>query len=453
MKDSFFKWFVALGLVVSLVLGALYFGKLNAAKAGDGNAKNVILLIGDGMGYAQVSAARLAQGKKLHMDQIKTMGTMTTASANSMVTDSAAAGTAMATGLKTNNGMISVTPDGKRLKTILEAAREKGKATGLVSTTRITHATPAVFAAHVPDRDDEITIADQMINANVDVLLGGGKSYFVPASAGGKRTDNRDLTAEAKTMGYAVVGTKDELAAVKDGKVLGLFNKSHLNYEVDRDLTKEPSLAEMTAKAISLLDKNNNEDKENKESKHKGFFLMVEGGRIDHAAHANDPSGVYGDTLAFDAAVKVALDYAEKNNDTLVIVTADHETGGLIIGAGGEDAKADINVLNKVTKTAEYMGKQIKTDGSNIDAVFAQYANITDLTATERASMQTASNKALTVANVISARAGIKYTSGGHTGVTVPVMVTGEKEYEFAGLIDNTRIAKIIADAMDIELN
>lgn len=440
MKKSFFRKLVSLALMMAFFAGALTFGSFNAAKADDGKAKNVILLIGDGMGYAHVTAARLAQGKKLHMDQIKTTGTMTTASANSIVTDSAAAGTAMATGFKTNNGMISVTPDGKSLKTILEAAREKAKATGLVSTTRITHATPAVFAAHVPDRDDETTIADQMLKADVDVLLGGGKSYFVPESAGGKRKDNRDLTAEAKTRGYTVVSTKDELAAVNGGKVLGLFNKSHLNYEVDRDLTKEPSLAEMTTKAISLLDKN------------KGFFLMVEGGRIDHAAHANDPAGVYGDTLAFDTAVNVALDYAEKNKDTMVIVTADHETGGLIIGAGGEDAKADITLLNKLTKTAEYMGKQIKADGSNIDAVFARYAAINDLTENERTGIQTAANKALAAANVISARAGIKFNSGGHTGVTVPVMVTGEKEYELAGLIDNTQIAKIIADAMDLDL-
>ena len=453
MKKGIFRKFISLALLAAVVAGILSFGGLSPAKADNGHAENVILLIGDGMGYAQITAARLAQGKKLNMDRIKTMGTMTTVSANNIVTDSAAAGTAMATGFKTNNGMISVTPDGKNLKTILEAAREKGKATGLVTTTRITHATPAVFASHVGNRDDEDIIAAQMLNTNVDVMLGGGKSFFLPKAAGGKRTDNRNLIDKAKKNGYTVVTTGDELAGVSGGKVLGLFNNSHMNYEVDRDLTKEPSLAAMTAKAISLLDKDNNKDKEDKEGKNRGFYLMVEGGRIDHAAHANDPAGAVGDTLAFDAAVKVALDYAEKNRDTMVIVTADHETGGLIIGAGGEDAKSDIAMLGKVTKTAEYMGKQIKADSSQIDAVFARYAGITDLTAVERAGIETASDKALAAANVISARAGVKFNTGGHTGVTVPVMVTGEKEYEFSGLIDNTQIAKIIADAMNLELN
>ncbi|MDA8234687.1 MAG: alkaline phosphatase [Clostridia bacterium] len=190
-----------------------------------------------------------------------------------------------------------------------------------------------------------------------------------------------------------------------------------------------------------------------KKGKKEGFFLMVEGGRIDHVAHANDPAGTIGDTFAFDNAVKVALDYAKKDKDTLVVVVADHETGGLTIGAGGEDVKADITLLSRLTKTAEFMGKQIKADGSNIDAVFAQYAGINDLSAAERTGIQSASKKALAVANVISARAGIKFASTGHTGVTVPVMAVGDKEHEFTGLLDNTEIPKIIAEAMDLDLN
>lgn len=183
MKNGFSRKLVSLALLLAFFVGAAVFGSFNAARAGDGDVKNVILLIGDGMGYAHVTAARLAQAKKLNMDVIKTTGVMTTDSANSVVTDSAAAGTAMATGYKTNNGMISVTPDGKILKTILEAAREEGKATGLVSTTRITHATPAVFAAHVLDRDDEITIAGQMLKTNVDVLLGDLQKILLEVDA------------------------------------------------------------------------------------------------------------------------------------------------------------------------------------------------------------------------------------------------------------------------------
>lgn len=436
----FFKKLIGVVLLIALAAGIVAAGSITTVQAGDGDVKNVILLIGDGMGYAHLTTARLAQEKNLNMDMIKSTGTVTTRSANYVVTDSAAAGTAIATGNKTNNGLISITPDGKRLKTVLEGARDKGKRTGLVTTTNITHATPAAFAAHVPNRDDELTIAGQMLQARIDVMLGGGRSNFLPVKTGGKRTDNRDLTVEAKTYGYQYATTKEELDGVRDGKVLGLFNNSHLNFEIDRDVTKEPSLAEMTEKAISLLD-----------NKGDGFFLMVEGGRIDHAAHANDPAGVVGDVRAFDAAAKVALDYAKTNPHTLVIITGDHETGGMVIGAGGEDAKTDIGLLNKVTKTPGYMAVQIKK-GSAIEDVLRKYASINDLSTEENTGIQTASNKALAIADVISSRTGIKFSTYGHTGVTLPVMATGKYEQSFAGLIDNTDIAKIIAEAMRLEL-
>lgn len=187
-------------------------------------------------------------------------------------------------------------------------------ATGLVATSTITHATPAAFAAHVKERRDEATIASQLLENRVNVLMGGGKRFFLPQSeAGSKRQDERDLIAEAEKVGYSFVQTKEELKASAGDYLLGLFQLGALTTH-----PPEPSLAEITAKAIELLSRNE-----------KGFFLMAEGSQIDWAGHANDPDETIRQTLLFDEAVKVALDFAVKDKHTLVIATADHETGGM----------------------------------------------------------------------------------------------------------------------------
>lgn len=336
--------------------------------------KNVILMIGDGMGIAQVTLARLSlpEGRVgLYMDSLPETALVKTFSANSTVTDSAAAATALATGFKTNNGMVGVLPDGTVVRNIREAAAELGKATGLVTTTTITHATPAGFGAHVAKRGDEADIAPQYIERKIEVLLGGGRQVFIPKSvAGSKRKDERDLIAEAKAIGYSVVGTRDEFLAVRQGKVLGLFQMGAMTTN-----PPEPSLAEMTAKAIDLL----SQDKD-------GFFLMVEGGQIDWACHANDVQGTIKQTLDFDEAVGKALEFARSKKDTLLIVTADHETGGLSI-QGSEEG-----------------GKQFKP----------------------------------------------VFCTGGHTGVYVPLFAYGPGATQFSGLLDNTDIPKMIAGLLRI---
>lgn len=282
--------------------------------------KNVIILIGDGMGIAHVTAARIVQGgpgSRLAMDSMSISGFVTTYSANSVVTDSAAAATAIATSTKTNNGTIGLTPDGKRVKSILEAARELGKSTGLVTTTPITDATPAGFAAHVENRSQQPEIAAQLVASGVNVLFGGGRSYFIPKSVDGSwREDDRDILAEAKSSGYSVISNEAELKAASGTKLLGLFAPGYLTAEAP-----EPPLAELADKAIGTLSKNNS----------KGFFLMVEGGQIDTKSHANDFDGMVKQLLDFDRAVACALDFARKDGNTLVIVTADHETGGLTL--------------------------------------------------------------------------------------------------------------------------
>ncbi|MEN6371333.1 MAG: alkaline phosphatase [Armatimonadota bacterium] len=284
-----------------------------------GAPKNIILFIGDGMGLATVAGARISSqgpGGRLAMDTMPVSGFATTYSANALITDSAAAGTALATGTKTNNGMLGMTPDGKRLKSILEAAMGIKKSTGLVTTTTISHATPASFASHVSSRGDETDIACQLLEDQVDVLMGGGMQFFAAKDQpGSKRTDDLCPLAEAKAAGYTVATNSDELAAAKGPKILGLFENGYLTTKAP-----EPPLSTLTTKALDTLSK----DKD-------GFFLMVEGGQIDFCAHANDFDGAVNQLLEFDRAVAAGLDYARKHGDTLVIVTADHETGGLTL--------------------------------------------------------------------------------------------------------------------------
>jgi alkaline phosphatase len=292
-----------------------------------GQAKNIILMIGDGMGPAHIHITWLYAtrqlGKGFMMTEVMDEGRtayMVNDTADSTVTESAAAATQMATGVKVLAKSIGIGPDGKILKTILEMAKEKGKATGLVTTSRITDATPAAFVAHVEHRSDEMKIADQMVKSDVNIFFGGGKDFFISELEKGKRKDGRNLLNEAKQNGFMVVETVEEMEKAQGEKILGLFNRGYMNFEIDRRGSTEPSLAEMTAKALGVLSK-----------KEQGFFLMVEGGRIDHAAHYYDIGSVIYDTLAFDEAVKVAYDFQKANPDTLLIITADHETGGLVV--------------------------------------------------------------------------------------------------------------------------
>jgi alkaline phosphatase len=215
-----------------------------------------------------------------------------------------------------------------------------------VTTSGITDATPAAFAAHVPHRSDEAEVAAQELRFGVDVLLGGRKQFFLLEAQGGRRKDGRDLVEEARRAGYVVVGTGKELQQAAGGKILGLFSMGNMAYEIDRARTEEPSLAEMAAKTLEVLARNP-----------KGFFVMIEGGRIDHAAHRNDAAATIRDTLAFDEAVGVALDFQRRNPDTLLIVTADHETGGMAIIGHSKDSKEymgiDLAAIQKATASFE----------------------------------------------------------------------------------------------------
>jgi alkaline phosphatase len=293
-----------------------------------GRPGKVILFVGDGMGLAQREAARLAAhgpAGRLAMDQLNQISLITTHSANALTTDSAAGATAWSTGRKTNNKFLSVSPDSVPLRTILEYARDAGYGTGLVTTTTLTHATPAAFATHVSDRGAETRIAEQMLAARPQVILGGGWAFWLPQSQpGSQREDERDLLAEARAAGYEVVQNAEELARLdlrQPRQLLGLFAEGNMSYLYDRLGEDEPELAAMTRAALEVLDHNE-----------RGFFLMVEGGRIDHACHNNDATRAIWEAIAFDQAIAEGIQYAGRKNDTLVIVVADHETGGMSVG-------------------------------------------------------------------------------------------------------------------------
>jgi alkaline phosphatase len=276
--------------------------------------KNIILFIGDGMGVAQVYSGITINKTPLNIERFLYSGFSKTYSADSYVTDSGAGGTAIACGIKTNNGMIGVDPDSVAVSSILEIAHKNGLATGVVSTSAVTHATPASFVAHVADRGNSEDIALQFLNGTVDLFIGGGEDDFR------SRKDSTDLTVKLKEQGFSVVYTMDELKNTDSKKIAGLLAKGHMP-EVLKG--REGALEEMTRKAIQTLSKNEN-----------GFVLMVEGSMIDWGAHANNFDFLVSEMIDLDKAVGVAMDYASTSNNTLIVVTADHETGGLTLQDG-----------------------------------------------------------------------------------------------------------------------
>ena len=472
---------LVLSFFVCCILGGGFNETLNPEEAEAGNKfpKYVILLIGDGMGVSQIQAAEyFLQEKtgdpnaKLTMNTLPVSGFITTHSANSLITDSAAAGTALASGFKTNNRMIGKLPDGRNIKTLLEGAEEKGKATGIVTSTRVTHATPAVFMAHNEHRNNENEIAEDIFNSGVDFLAGGGIRHFVPKDwqwGRSKRKDNRNLIQEFHENGYRIFLDKystDDFRNYKPvaaERVVALFTPSHLPYEVDRQNNNEtPSLSELTEKALEVLKIHDRRDG-------KGFFLMVEGGRIDHACHANDPIATIHDTLEFDRAVKKVYEFYKKYpNDTLFVVLSDHETGGMGLGYGKNYFMNMESLLNAKVSAADTLQKIYTGDRTATYKYLAENYGLTNLTDEEKAAFEKAmdiiDNKVetkayggynpvgMTAAHVISKRANLFWTSWAHTADPVPVNAIGVGANNFAGFKDNTDIAKELAKLMRVEL-
>jgi alkaline phosphatase len=296
--------------------------------------KNIILLIGDGMGVSYVSTSVLSM-KNDPFRKFSTIGFSVTCSEDNLVTDSAPAATAIATGYRTNNWTIAEDPwSDEPLTTIFELAEKLNKATGIVVTSSITHATPAAFVAHVKDRDDEFDIAEQETERKTDLFIGGGIKFFTPKSIGGGRTDGVNLLSKAKSNGYDYYDGYEKLKNSNLGKKFyALFDSTGLPKAAERNYT----LGDLTEIALEYLGAQPN-----------GFILMVEGSQIDWAGHRNNQEYLLSEMEDFNKAINVALTFAEKDGETLIVVTADHETGGMSIIDGSLDgSKLDLAFSSK----------------------------------------------------------------------------------------------------------
>jgi len=321
-------------LLILILCLPLWVSAQKDSKKKNSNPKprKVILLIGDGMGTAQIYAGIVARKDATNLERMNSIGFSKTNASNKFITDSAAGATALSIGQKTYNGAIGVDSNGKSVPTILEIAEKAGYATGLVATSTITHATPASFIAHVASRKQEDDIALDFLKTDIDVFIGGGKNYFA------NRKDKRNLLDELKAKKYQIANTEQEMKAIHSGKLAalladealkpaqpnlvpteGMYKDTSLNHYTPRGILLEDA----AMKAIELLDKNP-----------KGYFLMIEGSQIDWGGHANNLPYVISEQVDFDNVIGKVLYYAEKDGNTLVIVTADHETGGLAITGG-----------------------------------------------------------------------------------------------------------------------
>lgn len=473
------------------VLLALVAGVALAGNAAATQVKNVIVLIPDGQSQSVQTLARWYRlwhgGAPLAVDEMGA-GTMAANMVNSIVTDSAPGGTAMATGYKSTDKHISVGPTAegalttyrlpagipgktekeqwnwfayRPLATVLEGAKRQGKATGVVATSEVTHATPAVFGAHVDSRSLEWDIAEQLVYQNIDVVFGGGQRRVNPAT----RPDKEDLRAVLHARGYQWVDSALDLGKLSKGKVWGLFSNAALLPDLDRrygcavdklaQACNEPSLAEMTAKAIELLSKNKN-----------GFFLFVEGSQVDWANHANDPAYALHDFLAFDDAVRVALEFAKSNPNTLVIAAPDHNTGGMSLGNRRSNwTYVDISVekllapVNKMKTTAQFIASKLPKTPSPADIQKA-VSDYWGIALTEQDAQDIIEYEkdpdvlgfGYSIAKIVSERYTLLgWTSHGHTGEDVPYWSYGPNAP--VGHIDNTDFARIVAKALGLNLD
>ena len=411
---------------------------------------NVIFMVGDGMGYAYIKAYRM-YADDLATDIVEPLpfdaylvGSVSTDSIRMEcdalktsckrdphgITDSASSATAYATGHDTIIGRLSVGTDGVPMETVLEAARRQGKSTGLVATSQITHATPAAFASHVMSRRQQNDIADQLFDTQwqgapmVNVMLGGGLQYM--------QRDDRDLVAEFSQAGYQVATNSEGLQDMQGERLLGLFAPVGMPKAWDRDPTV-PSLAEMTQTALKSLAGNP-----------KGFFLLVEGSQIDWAGHGNSIPGVISEMEDFTAAIEVALEFARKDQQTLVIILADHETGGLAIGRDGM-YRWDRTPLLGMKATPSGMIERMLAGEEKLSAIVAENVAF-ELSLKEMEALDAAGRDEreafAAVADIFNQRTHTGWASGGHTGIDVPLYAFGPGSSHFRGVMQNEDVGR-----------
>ncbi|MDK1358752.1 alkaline phosphatase [Arthrobacter sp. zg-Y1219] len=444
---------VTTAAATAVVLGTAPFIGLHGTGEGQGGgdyggspaARNVILMVGDGMGPGQREAIRLALvglTGELEMDSLPSAGRVHTNSADpeSFVTDSAAAATAMATGVKTYNRAIGVDLEQQPVTTALEVAEELGKSTGLVTTSNVTDATPAAFGSHVADRDEQSAIARQFLESSrPEVILGGGEDHWYPAGNPGRHPDNPpedpseqsagtegNLVEEAQSLGYEYVWDREGLQAADSPMLLGLFaNEEMFQYGDDVEPLYQPTvpLTEMTSKALEILgsggagDGGNGNDADNGDRAqgdngsrgNDGFFLMVEEEGIDSFSHVNNAELTIESGIEFDRSVALAKDFAEQDGDTLLIVVGDHQTGGMTIEA-----------------------VDVPEPGEEPD---------------ESGDGPSAEDGPLPVANS-NQQFMVDWTTGGHTALDVPLTAMGPGSELLNGVYENTHIFDVMVQVM-----
>ena len=397
--------------------------------------KNIIYMIGDGMGPAYTTAYRYFKDDPntkvvdpTVFDTILRGMAHTYPDDHTYVTDSAAGATALSSGHKSYNGAIAVDTDKKPVKTMLEVAKERGMTTALVATSQINHATPASFASHNESRRNYDEIANDYIDNKiagklpVDLMLGGGTKYYV--------REDRNLVEEFKAAGYQY---SDDFAAMNDLKqvpALGLFAEVGLPFALDENPTR---LTQMTTKALDLLDGQND----------KGFFVMIEGSQIDWCGHANDIACAMGEMDDFAKSIEQAKAYVDKNPDTLLVITADHSTGGLTLGAHGQ-YKWETDVVKGVKATAVELTKQLLA-ADDLEPIWRANTGI-EYTPANKVKLEQAKKMGETALNlaiksIISDASFTGWTTGGHTAVDVQVFAYGKGSEHFNGAQNNTDIA------------
>lgn len=442
---------IATFLVVAGVTTNIHGSKSNVVYANEkSKAKNVIMLIADGMSTEGITLARHTKGNSLAMDEIS-VGSVITSWANGPITDSAPGGTVYAAGEKTNNKYIGTSVNDTPMASILEGAESVGKATGIVATSEITHATPGDFTAHTNNRKNYNQILQQQINQDMEVVLGGGfnkpSGFTSEVSTDEFGSYYEEQVNNIKEEGFDLITTKDELISYDGDKLWGSFADADLKYDFDRQSDNDnvqPSLAEMTDKAIEVLNKD--ED---------GFFLMVEGSKVDWAAHANNTVGIVSDILAFDEAVKTAVEFAKADGNTVVVVTTDHGNSGITIGSSYYNENIEsydkatyantTDLLKNATITEERFNELAsgKSD-EEIKSLAKKYYAI-DLNDEELAIVkgEQGEGRKIGIREVIARKVGIGYTTGGHTGEQIYLGVYAPSDLELLeGVVDNTEVNK-----------
>ncbi|GEK09383.1 alkaline phosphatase [Pseudoalteromonas peptidolytica] len=397
--------------------------------------KNIIYMIGDGMGPTYTTAYRYFKDdpatkvvEPTVFDSILVGMAHTYPDDDTIVTDSAAGATALSTGTKSYNGAIAVDTHKAHLETMLEVAKKKGKTTALVATSQINHATPASFASHNESRRNYDEIANDYVDNKiagklpVDLMLGGGTKYFI--------REDRNLVNEFKEAGYQYVDDLSKLDTLNKVPAIGLFAEVGLPFAIDEEPQR---LTKMTQTALSLLENQND----------KGFFLMVEGSQIDWCGHANDIACAMREMDDFAESIKLAKAFVDSNPDTILVVTADHSTGGLTLGANGQ-YRWERDVIANVKGSAGEIAKAL-VDAKDVKATWKaltglEYDSATELNVKEALSQ---GPKALStvVKETISDASFTGWTTSGHTAIDVPVFAHGMGKERFIGSQNNTKIA------------